>query len=107
MTPPTRPAHAFGYTPVDQVETYTPPEAGFAPRHTTYAYNADGQVTTVTRPDGQQIVVSYEPSGRPEFSVTLPTGVVDVAYDAATGRVSGVSARRAASAAPSPTTARS
>ena len=48
-------------------------------------------MTTVTRPDGQKIVTSYEANGRPDF-VTLPTGVVDVAYDAATGRVSGVSA---------------
>ncbi len=42
VTPPTRPPHDFGYTPADLVDTYTPPEAGFAPRHTSYAYNADG-----------------------------------------------------------------
>jgi len=91
ITPPTRPPHDFGYTPADLVDTYTPPEAGFAPRHTSYAYNADGQLTAVTRPDGQQLLLSYEASGRLDF-VTLPTGVVDLSYDAASGRVSAVSA---------------
>ncbi|MCL4822693.1 MAG: RHS repeat-associated core domain-containing protein [Anaerolineales bacterium] len=91
ITPPTRPPHDFGYTPADLVDTYTPPEAGFAPRHTRYAYNADGQLTAVTRPDGQELLPSYEPSGRLDF-VTLPTGVVDLSYDAASGRVSTVAA---------------
>ncbi|QQR72272.1 MAG: RHS repeat-associated core domain-containing protein [Holophagales bacterium] len=91
VTPPTRPAHQFGYTPVDQLSSYTPPDVGFAPRQTSYAYNADGQVTTITRPDGQVVSFGYEASGRPDF-VTLPTGMVDYSYDATSGRVSSVTA---------------
>jgi RHS repeat-associated protein len=90
VTPPTRPAHAFDYTAVDQVELYTPPEAGFTPRATSYDYNADRQVTLITRPDGQTIVPSYEPNGRLDF-LTLPTGTIDVGYDAV-GRVESITA---------------
>lgn len=90
ITPPTRPAHAFDYTPIDQVEAYTPPDVGISPRATVYGYNADGQVTSVTRPDNQQILVSYESNGRTDF-VTLPTGVVDVSYDGV-GRVGSITA---------------
>ena len=90
VTPPTRPAHDFDYTLFDQLETYTPPEAGFTPRATTYAYNLDGQVTAITRPDGQQIVPTYEASGRLDY-VTIPGGTIDTGYDTA-GRVSAISA---------------
>ncbi|KAB2965485.1 MAG: hypothetical protein F9K16_01750, partial [Thermoanaerobaculia bacterium] len=90
VTPPTRPAHAFDYTVVDQVELYTPPEAGFTPRATSYDYNADRQVTLITRPDGQTIVPTYEPNGRLDF-LTLPTGTIDVGYDAV-GRVESITA---------------
>ena len=90
VTPPTRPAHGFDYTLYDQLETYTPPPAGFTPRATTYAYNLDGQVTSITRPDGQQIFPTYEASGRLDY-VTIPGGTIDTGYDAA-GRVSAISA---------------
>ncbi len=90
VTPPIRPAHGFDYTPADQLYVYTPPDAGFTPRTTTYAYNADQQLTSITRPDGQQVVYSYESNGRLDF-VTLPTGTIDVGYDAE-GRLGSVSA---------------
>ncbi len=90
VTPPTRPGHLFGYTPIDQVDTYTPPDAGFSPRATSYAYNADGQLTTVTRPDGVQLLYDYEPATGRLASVTLPTGAIGLAYDSE-GRVGTVS----------------
>ncbi len=90
VTPPVRPAHGFDYTPADQLHVYTPPDAGFSPRTTTYAYNPDQQLTSITRPDGQQVVYSYESNGRLDF-VTLPTGTIDVGYDAQ-GRLGSVSA---------------
>jgi len=91
VTPPTRPRHDFRYTPIDQVESYTPPDAGFTPRATTFGYNDDGQLTSITRPDGQQIVYAYEPGTGRLDTVTLPTGVLDVAYDAQ-GRPASVAA---------------
>jgi RHS repeat-associated protein len=91
VTPPTRPAHGFAYTPVDQVEAYTPPDLGFTPRETTYAYNADRQLTTITRPDGQQVLYDYEPTTGRLDKVRLPSGEIDVTYDAA-GRIQGLAA---------------
>lgn len=58
ITPPGRPVHAFAYTQVDLESNYNPPDAGFSPRNTQYAYNLDRHLTTVTRPDGQTILTS-------------------------------------------------
>jgi septal ring factor EnvC (AmiA/AmiB activator) len=48
ITPPSRPAHSFGYTPIDLEDTYTPPDLGIGNVATTYAYNADRQLTTIS-----------------------------------------------------------
>ena len=64
VTPPIRPAHTFGYTPVDLEELYTPPALG-GPVATSYAYNLDRQLETITRPDGATVQFTYEAtSGR-------------------------------------------
>jgi RHS repeat-associated protein len=91
VTPPTRPSHLFGYTPIDQVESYTPPDLGFTPRATSYSYDADGALTRVTRPDGQQILYGYEPATGRLASATLPGGAIAVGYDAE-GRVASIEA---------------
>ena len=52
LTPPGKTAHAFAVTSRDQTQSYTPPAPGTGTWQTQYAYNLDGQPTTVTRPDG-------------------------------------------------------
>ena len=93
ITPPPGPAHLFAYTPVDLESNYNPPDAGFSPRNTQYAYNLDRQLTTVTRPDGQTIQLGYEPTGGRLSTLTLPGSLVTTyAYGATTGTLSSITA---------------
>ncbi|MBX3324920.1 MAG: hypothetical protein U0223_13295 [Nitrospira sp.] len=93
ITPPGRPVHQFNYTPVDLESNYNPPDAGFSPRNTQYAYNLDRQLTTVTRPDGQAITLGYEPTGGRLSTLTLPgSQVTAYAYGATTGTLSSITA---------------
>jgi YD repeat-containing protein len=81
ITPPSRPAHLFDYTPIDLEASYTPPALGTDPVATTYAYNADRQLTLVTRPDGQTLSLDYDATkGR---LVTLRASLGDVASEVA------------------------
>jgi RHS repeat-associated protein len=89
ITPPGRSAHAFAYTPVDLESQYTPPnlQPPLSTPQTTYDYNADRQLTTMTRPDGQTVTFGYDGAGRLS-TLTLP-GNRSIAggYDATTGRL--------------------
>ncbi|MDX2166761.1 MAG: RHS repeat-associated core domain-containing protein [Deltaproteobacteria bacterium] len=87
ITPPGRPAHGFGYTPVNLEERYTPPQVTppLAVVETTYSYTADRQLDLVTRPDGGTIDYAYDHAGRLD-TLTLdpadgPTEVHQYVYD--------------------------
>ncbi len=86
ITPPGQPAHTFTYNSVDLLAGYTPPNVGAGNTQTTYTYNADQQLTQVTRPDGQTIVSDYDSAGRLD-TVTLPRGTIDYSYHPATGQL--------------------
>jgi RHS repeat-associated protein len=90
LTPPGRTAHLFGFTPVDLMASYTPPDLGLGSTTTSYAYNKDRQLTTVTRPDGQTIVIGYD-AGR-LGTITAPTGVTTYTYSPTTGTLSSITA---------------
>jgi len=90
VIPPSRPAHGFGYTPVDLVSNYTPPDVAAGANVTTYQYNFDRQSTLITRPDGQTIDFGYNSAGRLS-TITTPSGPYTYGYDSA-GRVEGISA---------------
>ncbi len=93
IKPPGKPQHAFSYTPVDLELNYNPPDAGFSPRNTQYAYNLDRQLTTVTRPDGQTIQLGYEPTGGRLSTLTLPgSQVTTYAYDPTKGTLNTITA---------------
>ncbi len=80
ITPPGRPAHNFTYTLVDLEKDYLAPAiSGGGTNTTTYTYNADKQVTGITRPDGQQITLSY--AGGKLSTQTFPTGAVSYGYN--------------------------
>jgi RHS repeat-associated protein len=97
VTPPGRPEHDFGYTPADLMSSYTPPAVAGAGA-TTYEYNHDKQPTVVHRPDGSQIVTTYDGAGR-VATVTYPAGpstsdgniTVTRNYHPTTGKLSGMS----------------
>ena len=87
LTPPGRDAHTFTYSPMDLVARYGAPSVNAGGTNaTTYTYNLDHQLTTVTRPDGQQIVLVYDNAGRVSTQTT-PTGQSTYAYDPVTSNL--------------------
>ena len=86
LTPPGRSPHDFAYTAVNLPSTYTPP-AVTGTGATTYAYDADRNLTTITRPDTETIKYNYDNAGRLSSTAT-PTETVDYKYDATTGNLS-------------------
>ena len=92
ITPPGRPAHQFTYTAVDLEQSYNPPDVmGVVPDSTQITYNKDRQRETITRPDGQQILFTYDTVGRLETQ-TLPRGQIRITYDPITGNKSLITA---------------
>jgi len=87
ITPPSRPAHTFDYTPIDLEASYTPPDLGIGNVATTYTYNPDRQLTQVTRPDGQTLTLEYEPTGGRLSTLTASTGQTTLTYQPATGNL--------------------
>ena len=86
LTTPGGQQHLFQYSSVNFPSQYTPPaESGVGP--SLYSYNADRDVTKITRPDGTSIRYSYDAAGRLS-SATLPTTSLSFAYDAASGNLS-------------------
>ena len=86
VTPPGRPAHQFGYTAAGDVQLYSPPSVSAAPPETTYAYNLDREPTTVVRPDGQTISMTYDSAGRPS-TTSYPAGTETRIYSPTSGRL--------------------
>jgi YD repeat-containing protein len=91
ITPPGRSAHLFGFTPVDETASYTPPDLGLGSTASSYEYNLDRQLTKVIRPDGQTIVMGYDTAGR-LGTITTPTGVTTYTYSPTTGTLSSTTA---------------
>jgi RHS repeat-associated protein len=79
LTPPGGSAHAMAHTPVDLLESYTPPAAGIAQPASSYNYNLDRQLTQSARPDGIAVDRTYDVAGRLE-SISLPGGVIQLGY---------------------------
>jgi RHS repeat-associated protein len=67
ISPPSRPAHLFSFTMVDQPASYTAPAAAPSPAPlTSYLWNRDGTLGDVILADGKKIVLGYDPLGRLE-----------------------------------------
>jgi RHS repeat-associated protein len=91
ITPPGRPQHGFVYTPVDLEQEYDPPVvSGGGSGLTLYTYNTDRQLTRITRPDGQVVILNYDNAGRLSSQV-LPQGQIGSGYDGA-GRLATITA---------------
>jgi RHS repeat-associated protein len=91
LTPPGRPAHAFTYTPIDLESDYAPPPAGLSRANTGYQYNLDQQLTSVVRPDGIVVGLSYQPNGRLASITPSANGeAITYGYHATTGQLTSV-----------------
>ena len=91
VTPPGRPAHGFGYTPVDLTGDYTPPNVGLTTPATTYSYNADQQLTKITRPDSLETTFGYDAAGR-LGTVTFDRGDLVYGYSPTSGSLTSITA---------------
>jgi len=89
LTPPGQPAHCFTYNAVDLATSYLPPTVAGG-GDTDYQYNADKQLTRVTRPDGGVLSYTYDAAGRLN-TLTIPAGQYGYSYNAA-GKLSSVTA---------------
>lgn len=85
VTPPSRPPHWFTYTAIDPTQSYDPPDLGAGEESTTYGYNLDRQLTSITRPDGQVLNFVYDTTTGRLDRLTIPggdvAGSVSVSYD--------------------------
>ena len=81
VTPPTRPAHLFAYTEVGRLATDTPPDLGPGSEATSYLYDFDGRLTSITRPDAT-VTLAYDAVGR-LGGVTFPGDSIAVTRNAA------------------------
>jgi RHS repeat-associated protein len=85
LTPPGKSAHAFAYNAVNLTSTYTPPVVT-GTGATTYAYDLDLDLKTITRPDSKTIDYGYDSGGRLN-SITTPTATNTFTYNSTTGNV--------------------
>jgi RHS repeat-associated protein len=83
VTPPGKSAHDFAYNAVNLPSTYTPP-AILGAGTTTYAYDLDRELTSITRPDSEVISYGRDTAGR-LISVGTPTGTTHLTYNSTTG----------------------
>jgi YD repeat-containing protein len=63
VMPPEKPEHEFSWDLANQMDVYAPPELGFAPKNTTYAYDYDGLLTSLLQPD-KPTTYAYDTIGR-------------------------------------------
>lgn len=89
ITPPTRPLHSFGFTPVNLTETYAPPPAVAGEVPTRFGYNRDRQLTLITRPDALTVSLTYDAAGRLS-SLAIPEGTYTYDYSSASGALQSV-----------------
>ncbi|MGC8817699.1 MAG: RHS repeat domain-containing protein, partial [Candidatus Hadarchaeum sp.] len=80
VSPPSRPAHGFSYTVLDQQSEYLPPSVGSWDPATRYSYDADGQLTQVQRPDGEVVSFTYDGEGR-LTGISSSWGLASFTYD--------------------------
>jgi RHS repeat-associated protein len=91
LDPPgsTATSHAFGYEGTDRPASYTPPAVSGTNMPTQKVYNRDGQVSTLLRPDGDNVTYGYDSAGRPS-SVSHALRSLSYGYDTV-GRLATIS----------------
>jgi RHS repeat-associated protein len=94
LTPPGRPAYSVTVSDRNEMTAFTPPTvAGSGP--TSYTYNLDKQLTSLSLPDNRAVTLGYDSGGRRStrnlISSGVTTGTDTYSYDSA-GRVAGINA---------------
>jgi len=81
LTPPGRPLHQFTYDARDRRSAYIPPEAFPGNRALGTTYDAVGQLSELTYPDGRTAHIIYDRSGEPT-DVLTSDGDYKIVYSA-------------------------
>ena len=89
LTPPGKTSHTFVYNTVNFPSKYTPPVVTGAGA-TSYAYDKDQNLTTITRPDTKKVTFNHDTAGRLS-QIVAPTETVNFAYNATTGNLASAS----------------
>ena len=75
VTPPSRPVHEFEFNAKELMSSYKPPSIGTGvAKDTTYAYNNDRQMTSITRPGGSAATYTYNSTTGNLTQITQPSG---------------------------------
>ena len=77
ITPPGRPMHIFGYNAMELNSSYKSPVVSGS---TTYSYNLDKQMTTISRPSGKIATFSYDATKGLLNQVAVAAGNYSYAY---------------------------
>ncbi len=81
LTPSGRPKHEFIYNLMDFVSAYLPPSINSQVKGvTSYSYNLDKQLTQISRPDGSQVELSYDPTSSLMTQIKTPSGIYSYNY---------------------------
>jgi RHS repeat-associated protein len=95
VTPPGQPEHTFAFTPVNLLDTYTPPQVTppLAPRATTHLNSLDRELTRITQPDGKQVDFAFGATTGHLDGLTLqPSGEVRTyTYHGTSGQLESIS----------------
>ena len=84
LTPPGKTAHAFGYTPIELQQTYTPPDVpGDGTRSTSSTYNRDRQLTSSARPDARTVRPTWDAAKGRLNSLAWSAGTATFGYGSA------------------------
>ena len=86
VTPPGRPPHQFVHGPDGRLLSYSPPPTGGTLDTTTYSYNRDHQLVSVSQPSGRSVSLSYESSGRLS-TLTIPQGSYLFSFSDSSGKL--------------------
>jgi YD repeat-containing protein len=93
ITPPSRAAHSFAYTPLNLLSAYSPPGAAPEDNPTHYEYSAARDLTRITLADGQTVDFAFGDGncncGRLS-SISTARGRVDYVYHEATGNLTDI-----------------
>ena len=93
LTPPGSSAHEYSYAPGNLLDSYAPPSLSEVPDSaTSYGYNGDDQIATVTRPDGSSIATTYDSASGRVAQLLYADGSLKYAYSASTYQLYSITA---------------
>jgi RHS repeat-associated protein len=86
VTPPGKPAHGLAYGAFDSLVTYDPPDLASGPAPTTYTYDLDKNLETMTQPGPRLVELGYDTAGRLD-TIAFPGGLIERVYSPTTGQL--------------------